>query len=83
MRLYLSMLAICIAGLAHAQPSSPVPGAISDPDGVPYPLDPNGDEWITSTGAAFTGPLDETEFELPFIPIPEYQPEPVPDNQVP
>ena len=79
MRLYLSMLAVFIFGIARAQS----PGSVQDPAVLPNPMDPNADGWITLTGAPFSGPLDETEFELPFIPIPEYQPEPVPDNQVP
>ena len=79
MRLYLSLLAVFLCGLAHAQQK----GSITDPAVLPNPMDPNSDGWITSTATAFTGPLDETEFELPFIPIPAYQTEPVPDNQVP
>lgn len=79
MRIYLSLMALLMCAFAHGQ----TPGAIVDAATLPNPLDPNGDGWITTTGSAFTGPVDETEFELPFVPIPEYQPEPVPDNQVP
>ena len=79
MRLYLSLLAVFLYGFADAQ----IRGAITDPAVLPNPMDPNGDGYITTTGAAFKGPLDEIEFELPFIPIPAYQPEPGPDNQVP
>jgi gliding motility-associated-like protein len=45
------------------------------------PMNPNGDGFITSTGGAFTGPLDETEFEIPYVPIAQYQAEPETDNQ--
>src|SRR5688500_17348035 len=79
MRIQLLLLAVLMCALVHAQP----PGAIRNATGVSNPMDPNGDGFITSTGSAFTGPLDETEFELPFIAIPAYQMEPVPDNQVP
>lgn len=84
MRLYLSLLLVVLMyGFARSQPATdPDPGVIKTPAILPNPMDPNGDGWITSTGGAFTGPLDETEFELPYIPIPTYEAEPVPDNQV-
>lgn len=67
-----------LTGMLYAQ----VPGSILDP-GVPAinPMNPNGDGFITSTNAAFTGPLDETQFELPFVPFQQYQSEPGIDNQ--
>jgi len=45
------------------------------------PMNPNGDGFITSTGLAFSGPLDETQFELPFIALQGFETEPGADNQ--
>ena len=78
MRIYLTCITLFFACILHAQ----VPGTIHDPASpVINPLDPNGDGFITSTGAAFTGPSDETQFELPFLPIQQYETEPGSDNQ--
>lgn len=78
MRCYLTYLSVLLAGLAHAQ----VRGSLFDA-AIPAtnPMNPNGDGYITSSGAAFTGPLDELEFEIPFIPIQQYENEPGADNE--
>ena len=78
MRRYLTVIAIFCAWNACAQ----VRGSILDA-AIPAvnPMDPNGDAFVTSTGAAFSGPLDQTEFELPFIPLQIYESEPGADNQ--
>ena len=77
MRIYL-LIALLFAGVLHAQ----VPGSVLDP-AVPAinPLNPNGDGFITSSAAAFSGPSDEAEFELAFLPVQQYQAEPAADNQ--
>lgn len=58
-----------------------VAGTIVDP-AIPAvnAMNPNGDGYVTSTSAPFTGPLDETEFELPFVPFAQYQNEPSSDD---
>lgn len=78
MRNFLTLLPLLFAGTLCAQ----TPGSMLDP-AVPAvnPMDPNGDGFITSTGGGFSGPLDETEFELPFLSISQYQFEPADDNQ--
>lgn len=59
-----------------------VRGSIFDPASPPgNPLDPNGDGFVTTTGKAFAGPSDESEFEVPFIPIQQFELEPGNDNQ--
>ena len=70
----------CLSGLSFGQ----TPGAIIDPANpvMGNPLDPNGDGYITSTGSAFNGPLDESEFELPYVSILQYQFDPGDDNQI-
>ncbi|MEO5599915.1 MAG: cadherin domain-containing protein [Cyclobacteriaceae bacterium] len=80
MRIYLICIALFFNGLSLAQgPGSIIDSAIP----VVNPLDPNGDGFVTSTGVAFTpGGVDETEFELPFLPIGQYQNEPGDDNQI-
>ena len=79
MRRAFTVLFLFIPAIIFAQ----VPGTIIDPaTPAANPMDPNGDGFITSTGAAFNGPLDESEFEIPFLPIAEYQAEPVDDNQL-
>ena len=77
MRIHL-LIALLFAGVLHAQ----VPGSVLDP-AVPAinPLNPNGDGFITSSAAAFSGPSDEAEFELAFLPVQQYQAEPAADNQ--
>ena len=78
MRVYLTLLmTITSCGMLCAQP-----GSIRDP-AVPAinPMDPDGNGYITSTGAAFTGPLDENEFELPFLPLQQFENEHGADNQ--
>lgn len=77
MRICLLFFALMCTGIVCAQP-----GSIFDP-AVPAinPMDPNGDGYITSTGTAFSGPLDVSEFELPFIPFPQYESDPGTDNQ--
>ena len=78
MRIYLTCITLLFACILHGQ----VPGSIHDPASpVINPLNPNGDGFITSTGAAFTGPSDETQFELPFIAVQQYAAEPGADNQ--
>ncbi len=78
MRLALTLLALLATGMLYAQ----VPGSILHPATPAInPMNPNGDGFVTSTNAAFVGPLDETQFELPFIPIHQYQLEPGADNQ--
>ncbi|MBL7471185.1 hypothetical protein IS446_00140, partial [Robertkochia sp. 1368] len=45
------------------------------------PMDPNGDGWITATGAAFTGGNELPEFEIPFKEVPQLTDEPSADLQ--
>ncbi|MGC1243413.1 MAG: cadherin domain-containing protein [Chryseosolibacter sp.] len=79
MRITFGITLLFLASLAHAQ----VPGSIADPATPAInPMDPNGDGFITSTGAAFSGPLDQSEFELPYIPMQLYQDERGGDGQV-
>ena len=77
MRLYLTFSAMLVTSAIFAQ----VSGSIFDP-AVPAinPMDPNGDGYVTSTNVAFTGPSDETQFELPFIPLQQYEHEPAIDG---
>ena len=78
MRSYLTVIAIFCAWNAYAQ----VRGSISTPASpMINPMDPNGDGFITTTGTGFSGPLDQTEFELSFIPLQVHEPEPGADNQ--
>jgi hypothetical protein len=78
MRIYLTCVTLLFACILHAQ----VPGSVHDPASpVINPLDPNGDGFITSTGAAFTGPSDETQFELPFIAVRQCSAEPGAENK--
>ena len=86
MRIFLTLITLLFfSGTCFAQ----IPGKIFDPalpatTTVPaaHPMDPNGDGFITSTGAAFTpGASDEAEFELPFIPVQQFEIEPGNDNQ--
>lgn len=78
MRIYLSFFLAFFACDCYGQ----VRGSILDPASPALnPLDPNGDGYITSSGAAFTGPLDQTEFELPFLPFQQFEQEPAADNQ--
>lgn len=78
MRICLTVIVIFCAWHACAQ----VRGSIFDAAIPPVnPMNPNGDAFITSTGSAFSGPLDQTEFELPFIPLQMYESEPGADNQ--
>jgi gliding motility-associated-like protein len=78
MRFYLTCIAIFFTGILFAQ----VKGSVIDA-AIPAinPMNPNGDGFITSNGLAFTGPLDETQFELPLIPISQFQTESGNDNQ--
>ncbi|MEX2234574.1 MAG: cadherin domain-containing protein [Cyclobacteriaceae bacterium] len=78
MRIYLTVVILLFSGMLYAQ----VAGSILDP-AVPAinPMNPNGDGFSTSTNSAFIGPLDETQFELPFVPFQQYQSEPGIDNQ--
>ena len=79
MRIYLGLFLTFFACNAYAQ----VRGSILDP-AVPVmnPMDPNGDGFITSSGAAFVGPLDHSEFELFFLPFQQYSSEPGADGGV-
>ena len=78
MRSLLTVLAIFCAWSAYAQ----VRGTLmTGATPAINPMNPNGDGFITSTGMAFSGPLDETEFELPFISFQTYESEPGADNQ--
>ena len=46
------------------------------------PMDPNGDGWITSSGATFSiGQHELSEFEIPYIVIPQLSAEPDSDQQ--
>jgi protocadherin Fat 4 len=75
-----TLAGLLLASIAYAQ----IPGAIRTA-AIPAsnPMNPNGDAYVTSTGARFAGPLDETEFEIPYLPIAQYQAEPENDNQYP
>ena len=46
-------------------------------------MDPNGDGWITTSGLAFAGAptLEESEFEINLVRIPQYETEPDSDIQ--
>ena len=79
MRIGLTCIPLFFTCMLNAQ----VPGSIIDP-AVPAinPMNPDGNGFITSTDVAFSGPLDENEFELPFLPILQYHSEPGDDNQV-
>ena len=46
------------------------------------PMDPNGDGFITLSGMTFTPGLtdDQTEFEIPFVAVPQSGPEPNSDQ---
>ncbi|MBT8385088.1 MAG: hypothetical protein KJO83_05200, partial [Bacteroidia bacterium] len=50
---------------------------------VTNPMDPNGDGFITTTGGLFTGAptLEESEFEIPYIELPNFGTEPDGDLQ--
>jgi gliding motility-associated-like protein len=78
MRICLTLLVTVVSvGMLYAQP-----GSISDP-AVPAinPMNPDGNGFVTSTNTFFTGPLDETQFELPFLPLQQLEAEPGSDNQ--
>ena len=79
MRIYLILIPLLLGRISYAQ----ISGSILDPAAPAInPLDPNGDGFITSTGLKFTGPGDdEAEFELPFLPLQQYESEPGADNQ--
>ena len=81
MRLSLFISLVLTVAVAKAQVA--VPGKIiraATP--AANPMNPNGDAFITTTGVAFTGPLDETQFEVPFSPITQYEAEPGDDNDI-
>lgn len=79
MRIWFCIIALIFARVLHAQ----VAGSIVDPAApVINPLDPNGDGLVTSTGFPFAGPNDYNEFEISFIPLQQFQPEPGTDNQI-
>src|SRR5687768_16803373 len=78
MRYHLTCLALFCVSIGYSQTA----GSIIDPASpAANPMNPNGDAYITSTNGVFTGPLDETQFELPFRPIQQYGPESAEDNQ--
>lgn len=79
MRIYLILIPLFLGRVSYAQ----VSGSVLDPAAPAInPLDPNGDGFITSTGVPFSGSGDdEAEFELPFLPLQQYQSEPGADNQ--
>lgn len=78
MGIYLSLFLAFFASYAYGQ----VRGSILDPAAPALnPMDPNGDGFITASGSAFVGPLDHSEFELPFLPLSQYEDEPGADNQ--
>ena len=45
------------------------------------PMDPNGDGWITSSGATFNAGNELPQFEIPFIEVPQLTGEPASDLQ--
>ncbi|NMM49178.1 cadherin domain-containing protein [Marinigracilibium pacificum] len=63
---------LCILSIGSKDLYAQVPGEIIRPSGTASTnaiLDPNGDGWITTSGAQFTGSNEVNEFELSFIGI--------------
>ncbi|WP_350292235.1 gliding motility-associated C-terminal domain-containing protein [uncultured Croceitalea sp.] len=78
----LRFLLIFFSVIAIPSLSAQTPGQIYSPASpTTNPMDPNGDGWITASGSAFTGGHELSEFELPFIAVPELTPEPNSDQQ--
>lgn len=80
----IKILILCFASLLliGAKLFGQTPGAILDP-AVPAtnPLDPDGDGWISATGAAFVSEDGQGESEIAYIPIPQVDVEPDNDLQ--
>ena len=78
MRFSFTFCAFFLCTLAFGQS----PGRIITPaNPAVNPMNPNGDGFITSHNGLFTSTLDEDQFELPFLPIHQYEPESDEDNQ--
>ena len=67
-----NMIWICCFLLSLQSMHSQTPGTIYEQASpTTNPMDPNGDGWITSSGAAFVTGNELSQFELPFTEVPQ------------